>query len=323
MSTKQNKSTKTRLHIRNRNRERYDLKALIASNPELQNYIKPNRYGEDSVNFSDPLAVKELNRALLNYYYGISYWSFPDKRLCPPVPGRADYIHHIADLLRINNADEIPKGNKINGLDIGVGANCIYPIIGIVEYGWNFLGSDIDADSIESAQTIINANSNLVGKAIFRVQTASENIFKGIISDSDKIDFTICNPPFHATYIAAQKGSLRKIKNLSGKQEKTAALNFGGINSELICEGGEYQFIQNMIKESSHFQKTCLWFTTLVSKQSHLKGIYKSLESIRAKKVKTIPLSTGNKSSRIVAWTFMSKSEQKTWAKERWGGADR
>ena len=62
MSSEKNHRVKTRLHPRNRNRERYDLSALISSNPELVNYVKPNKYGEDSVDFSNPIAVKILTK---------------------------------------------------------------------------------------------------------------------------------------------------------------------------------------------------------------------------------------------------------------------
>ena len=80
------------------------------------------------------------------------------------------------------------------------------------------------------------------------------------------------------------------------------------------------KFIHNMVRESKKISKNCLWFSTLVSKQSNLKGIYKSLERIEAIQVKTIPMGTGNKSTRIVAWTFLSKKEQNEWAKKRWRG---
>ena len=117
---------------------------------------------------------------------------------------------------------------------------------------------------------------------------------------------------------SCSKGTRRKVKNLSGKKVKTPKLNFSGISNELVCEGGEYQFIQNMIKESKMYSKNCYWFSTLVSKQSNLKGIYRLLENIEADQVKTIPMGTGNKSSRIVSWTFLTIQEQKTWRENRW-----
>ena len=318
MPSEKDQQEKTRLHSRNKNRKRYDLSALIISNPELANYVKPNKFGVDSVDFSNPVAVKFLNKALLNHYYGIKNWEFPDENLCPPIPGRADYIHYIADLLCENNFGTIPIGDKITCFDIGLGANCIYPIIGVTEYGWKFIGSDIDPKSIASAQNIVNSNSSLIDKIECRLQTDSKDIFYGIISREDKIDLSICNPPFHSSSEDAQKGAQRKIKNLSGKNVKTSKLNFAGISNELICDGGEHKFIHNIIKESKKFSKNCYWFSTLVSKQSNLKGIYKSLEKIEANQIKTIPMGTGNKSSRIVAWTFLSKEEQNEWRETRW-----
>lgn len=318
MSSEKNQQEKARLHSRNKNRERYDLSGLATSNPELKNYIIPNKFGVESVDFSNPLAVKLLNKALLNQYYGIKNWEFPDENLCPPIPGRADYIHHIADLLGENNFGTIPIGDKITCLDVGLGASCIYPIIGVTEYDWKFIGSDIDPKSIASAQNIVNSNLSIKDKIECRLQKNPKDIFNGIIGKEDKIDLTICNPPFHSSIEDAQKGTRRKIKNLSGKKVKSPELNFAGISNELICDGGEYKFIQNMIRESEKFSKNCYWFSTLVSKQSNLKGIYKLLEKIEANQIKRIPMGTGNKSSRIVAWTFLSREEQKEWRETRW-----
>ena len=318
MSSEKKHQEKTELHSRNKNRERYDLNALIVSNHELANYVKPNRFGDDSIDFSNPIAVKLLNKALLSYYYGIQYWEFPDENLCPPIPGRAEYIHRIADLLGESNFGRIPTGDKIMCLDVGIGANCIYPILGVTEYGWKFIGSDIDPKSIVSAENIINANSSLKDKIECRLQKHTKNIFHGIIGADDKIDVSICNPPFHSSLEDAQEGTRRKIKNLSGKREKTPELNFAGISNELMCEGGEYEFINTMVIESKKIAKNCYWFSTLVSKQSNLKGIYKALEKSEANEIKTIPMGTGNKSSRIVAWTFLSKEEQKVWRETRW-----
>ncbi|NRA11437.1 MAG: 23S rRNA (adenine(1618)-N(6))-methyltransferase RlmF [Crocinitomicaceae bacterium] len=318
MSSKKKQQEKTQLHHRNKNRDRYDLDALTRSNPELKDHISLNKFGVESVDFSNPVAVKLLNKALLNHYYGIKNWEFPDENLCPPIPGRADYIHHIADLLAENNYGTTPIGNKITCIDVGVGASCIYPIIGVTEYGWKFIGSDISAKSIASAQNIVNSNPSIKGNIDCRLQKVSKNVFHGIIGKDEKIDAIICNPPFHSSIEEAQKGTRRKVKNLSVKNVKPSELKLGGISNELVCEGGESKFIQNMIRESERFSKNCYWFSTLVSKQSNLKGIYKLLEYTQANQVKMIPMGTSNKSSRIVAWTFLSKEERKEWRETRW-----
>ena len=294
------------------------MSALITATPELKKHVSPNKFGDDSVDFSSPLAVKLLNRALLSHYYGLENWEFPDENLCPPIPGRADYIHYIADLLCENNFGTIPAGDKITCLDVGLGASCIYPIIGVTEYQWNFIGSDINPLSIESAQNIVNSNSSLKGKVECRLQKNPKNIFQGILGKAEKVDLTICNPPFHSSIEEAQKGTQRKTKNLSGKKVNPAELNLAGISKELVYDGGEYRFIQNMIRESKVISKNCYWFSTLVSKQSNLKGIYQLLERAEALQIKMIPLGTGNKSSRIVAWTFLSRKERKEWKETRW-----
>jgi 23S rRNA (adenine1618-N6)-methyltransferase len=318
MSTEKNIEEKTRLHIRNKNREKYDLDALVNAVPDLKNHIKPNKFGENSVDFANPEAVKLLNKGLLKHYYGVENWDFPDENLMPPIPGRADYLHYVADLLTQNNFGKTPTGKKIIGLDIGVGATCIYPIIGATEYGWNFIGTDINEESVESAKKIVEANENLKGKIEIKLQENSTQFFDGIINENDKIDFTICNPPFHSSTEEAEKGSRRKVKNLTGKKHKRAPLNFAGISNELVYEGGEHTFVHNMIKESKNFGQNCFWFSTLVSKQSNMKGIYKLLNELEVEFLKTIPIGTGNKSGRIIAWTFLTKEEQKDWKDARW-----
>ncbi len=318
MSADKKTIEKSRLHARNKNRDRYDLAALVNVNSNLKAFVKPNKRGDDSVDFSNPEAVKLLNTALLNHYYGIENWEFPDENLCPPIPGRADYIHHIADLLSGSNFGRIPEGDKVTCFDIGTGASCIYPIIGVTEYKWKFIASDINEDSLANSQNIIEANDSLKGSIECRLQQNPKNIFRGVITKEDKVDISICNPPFHSSLEEAQKGTRRKIKNLTGKTEESPELNFAGISQELICEGGEAKFLENMIQESKSYAKNCFWFSTLVSKQSNVKRVCKSLETIKARQVRTIPMGTGNKSSRIVAWTFLSEAEQKEWRETRW-----
>ncbi len=315
MSTEKKTLIKSKLHPRNRNKNPYDLNALINCVPDLRNYLVLNKFGIESINFSNPIAVKLLNKSLLYHYYGLKNWDFPDKNLCPPIPGRADYIHYVADLLKTSNQGKIPKGEKVKCLDIGTGASCIYPIIGQIEYGWNFVGSDIYSKSINAANKIINLNPQLQGKIECRHQNIKKNTFKGIINQNELFDLIVCNPPFHSSLEEAQKGTRRKVKNLSGKDIKRPKLNFAGISNELIYEGGELNFIQTMIKESKNFSRNVLWFTSLVSKQANIKKLETSLKQVNSKQIKVIPMGTGNKTARIIAWTFKTKHEQKEWFK--------
>ena len=318
MSGKKKIPLKTRLHPRNKNRDRYDLEALIVAVPALSDHVKPNKYGVDSIDFSSPIAVKLLNKALLSHYYGFKHWDFPDENLCPPIPGRADYIHKLADLLSENNFGKIPDGEKVICLDIGVGASCIYPILGSIEYAWNFIASDIDPVSLKSAQAIIDANEVLKNKVDLRLQEDKSKIFGGVIQLDEKIDLAMCNPPFHASANEAEEAARRKVQNLNKKSIKKPTLNFAGNLNELVYQGGEKQFLLNMIKESKAYAKNCLWFSSLVSKESNVKAAKKTIEKLGDTRSKIIPMGTGNKTSRIIAWSFQSNTEMKEWRKRRW-----
>lgn len=308
--------TKT-LHTRNLHNNRYDFPALIKTKPQLQEFVKPNKYGDLSIDFANPQAVIALNQALLAHFYAIENYTIPNGYLCPPIPGRADYIHHIADLLASCNNEVIPKGKAVIGLDVGIGANGIYAIIGTSVYDWDFMGSDIEAEAIKSVENIVNSNEILKEKIKCKLQKNSENIFIGIINKEDIYDFTLCNPPFHKSLKDATEGNKRKVQNLTKQKTAKSALNFGGKNNELWCKGGEVTFIKNMIKESLEFKNNSLWFTTLISKKENLPFIYKALEDIKAVEIKTIDMSQGQKITRIVAWTFFNKEEQKSWFKNR------
>ena len=316
---KQPEVEKPKLHPHNKHIERYDLQALAITNPALSSFVQLNIHGNETIDFTKPEAVKALNKALLQYHYNITFWDIPEHYLCPPIPGRADYIHHMADLLQVHNYGTIPTGTeKITCLDIGVGANCVYPIIGINEYNWSFIGVDIDSVAVESAKEIVNQNAVLKGKVDIRLQPNPKDTFYGAITKDEIVDITICNPPFHASLEEATKGTVRKVWNLSGDKSVKPILNFGGQNTELWCEGGEKRFIRDMIRERKKFGEHCFWFSTLVSKQSNLKGIYETLKAVEAVAIETIPMGQGNKSSRIVAWTFLTKEQQKAWKDMRW-----
>jgi len=318
MKNKTQPPKKAKIHARSKHRERYDFTQLSTSCPELKAYIKLTVNNEESIDFFDANAVKMLNKALLKHHYAIQEWDIPDGYLCPPIPGRADYIHHIADVLSIKNFGNIPKGNQIKCVDIGVGANCIYPILGTQEYGWSFIGTDIDEQAIAAAQKTIDANENLASKIELRLQKDPRDTFFGVLAKNEKFDLSICNPPFHASQKEAQAVNIKKLSNLTHQRVNKEKLNFGGQSNELWCDGGEEKFIKNMIRESKFYGNSCFWFSTLVSKQSNLKNAYAALKKEDAVEVKTIPMGQGNKSTRIIAWTFLSPENQKEWVKSRW-----
>ena len=266
------------------------------SHQKLEKYVLENSYGNKSIDFSDNNAVLHLNKALLKYHYQLKDWNIPENYLCPPIPGRSDYIHHIADLLAQDNIK-----TAVIGLDIGVGANCIYPILGSRIYYWKMLGADIDPNAVAAANANVDATPGLNESIEIRHQEDPAYIFKGIVKEGEFYHFSMCNPPFHTSKEAATKGSLRKLKNLG--QSKLSGLNFGGQANELFCTGGESLFIKRMVKESVLYSTQIGWFTSLVSKKENLSKIYKQLNKLKATH-KTIEMAQGNKQSRFIAGKF-------------------
>jgi 23S rRNA (adenine1618-N6)-methyltransferase len=306
---------KNNLHPRNKHRSPYDFAQLVAVCPELARFVGLNAYNNLSVDFADPQAVKTLNRALLNYFYGVEGWDIPPGYLCPAIPGRADYIHYAADLLASCNEGIIPQNIQV--FDIGTGANCVYPLIGNKEYGWHFVGSDIDPLAIRYARKIVDHNPALKDAVDLRLQKDPLLVFSGIIGPAETFDVSICNPPFHFSAESAAAGSLKKTRNLSDKKAVTPVRNFAGKNNELWCSGGEASFIYRMILQSAEIPLSCFWFTTIVSNKDNLPGVYKTLKKAEAREVRTINMSQGQKKSRVVAWTFLNPDQQKEWRLRR------
>ncbi|HYD85740.1 MAG TPA: 23S rRNA (adenine(1618)-N(6))-methyltransferase RlmF [Opitutus sp.] len=291
------------MHPRNRFAGGYDFSRLVRRCPELARFVHANPTGIATIDFADPAAVTLLNRALLLDAYGLAHWDIPVGQLCPPIPGRADYLHHIADLLA-DGQTAPPRGPAIALLDIGVGASCIYPIIGVAEYDWRFVGTDIDPASLAWARKLIAANPTLSGRIECRFQPLRSNIFRGAVKSDETFAASICNPPFHASAEDAAAGTLRKLKNLNRGKATSPVRNFGGRANELWCEGGEAAFVARMIAESAQRPELCRWFTTLVSKRETLPAIHRALQRVKATEVRVIDLAHGQKKSRIVAWRF-------------------
>ena len=302
-------ATKNKLHPRNQHKEGYDFVRLVACFPELEAFIISNPVGQTTIDFQDVWAVRALNQALLKTHYNINFWDIPADYLCPPIPGRVDYIHYLADLLASNNNQEIPCGRKVKVLDIGTGANLVYPLTGQSEYGWHFTGVDIDPTAIKVAQQICQFNKLKIN---LRRQNIRENIFKGVIEPHDAFHLTMCNPPFHTSIEEANKGTQRKWRNLGKGQSKK--LNFGGQNAELWCPGGELEFISSMVEQSMEFADQCMWFSSLVSKKNNLQPLYKILGKAKVIDFKVVEMAQGQKSSRFIAWTYIKRSQLRLYA---------
>lgn len=291
------------LHRHNVHRQGYPFAALAKTYPPLSQYLTQTVAGTVSIDYADPGAVMALNAALLQHDYAVMQWRIPAGFLCPPVPGRVDYVHYVAELLGLKPGNKKPWAL----LDVGTGANGIYALLAAKVYSARCVACDIDPAALANVAAILASNPDLKSAITVRQQLKPSNMFSGIILPGEYYDVTVCNPPFHSSLEEALKGSQKKSKALAGHRGKAAqaktSLNFGGQKAELWCKGGEKKFIRMMIKESLLFASQCGWFTTLVSKAENIAPAKKLLRK-QAATVKEIPMLQGNKITRILAWRY-------------------
>ncbi|MFK7782145.1 23S rRNA (adenine(1618)-N(6))-methyltransferase RlmF [Psychroserpens sp.] len=294
------------MHKKNTHSKGYNFATLISDSPQLEAFVFESKYGKNTIDFSNPKAVKCLNTALLKTHYGVAFWEFPDENLCPPIPGRVEYIHLLNDVLETSG---LKKNIKI--LDIGTGATCIYPLLGHAVHNWDFIASEIDKNALENAKLIVNKNA--LNKHIeLRFQDNPQQIFDGVLKSSEKITATLCNPPFYKNEAEANENNQHKLKGL-GKDTQQIHRNFSGTSKELWYPGGEKAFLHNYLYQSSLLKTNCFWYTSLVSKKEHVKSMQSSLKKLGATSVQVLQMSLGNKISRVVAWTFLTEKQQQEW----------
>jgi 23S rRNA (adenine1618-N6)-methyltransferase len=307
---------KSKFHPNNKHREGYNFEGLVKALPQLQELVITNPVREQTIDFSKPESVKLLNRALLKLHYGIEHWNIPDGYLCPPIPGRADYILNIADLLSEDFHNKRAKGHKVRLWDLGVGANCIYPLLAHKMYNWTCFGSDIDPVALDNAQSILNDN-NLNNRIQLQLQKDADTLIKNLIGKDDYYDVLVCNPPFHESENDAINATKRKWKNLN-KSEQGNSLNFGGRPNELWCDGGEVSFVKRLIEESLLLSTQIMWYSSIISKEENCDLLVEDLNQSEEGEYRIIPMTQGQKKSRILAWTHLNKKQRKAWINYRW-----
>jgi len=303
-------SKPTKLHPKNPANSRYPIARLCELHPDLTPFVIVNPKGEQSIDFSQAKAVTALNAALLKHYYGVKNWFLPEGYLCPPVPGRADYLYHLADLLSEANKQQIPTGKQVRLLDVGTGANCIYPLIGHAAFNWRFTASEIDTNALKIAQLNVDANKGFNKAISLQRQNRHNRYFKGIIKPHVPLVATLCNPPFYASAAEAEAANAQKNQNLG---IQTSDRNFGGTDSELWCEGGEFKFIHQMVKESQQYPESVCWFTSLLANKDYIEPLMDEIEKVGAAQARVVDMGQGQKQSRFIAWSFLTEQEQYEW----------
>jgi 23S rRNA (adenine1618-N6)-methyltransferase len=190
--------------------------------------------------------------------------------------------------------------------------------VGHREYGWSFVGTDIDGAALASAARTLAANPGLGAAITLRKQADPKAVLAGVVGPGEAFDLTLCNPPFHASLREAREAAQAKWRKL-GRGASGHARNFGGQGAELWCEGGEAGFVRRLIAESAAIPTQVAWFTTLISSSRNLPALQRAIRQAGAVEVRTVPMAQGQKQSRFLAWTFLDPATREAWRKRRSG----
>ena len=264
-----------------------DFLILIKEFPELKKYIikHDEKIEEFSFDWSNNDLSLLMTKSILNYYFNIKYYDIPKGFLIPPVPSRLNYLNLINELIK-----DIEKENII-GVDIGTGANIIYPILGNSIYCWKFICSEINNESYNNAKIILQ-NNNLEKNITLIKQANKNNIFITILNQENKYTFSMCNPPY---YDYEQEIKIEEKK-------RDTEFNF----DEVYYKKGELGFFERYFEESICYKKNIFLFTILIGKKSNSEIIYDKINSynniIKLCDIKKIM--TGNNVRYIIYWSF-------------------
>ena len=265
---------------------KYDFDELAIFHSPLSKYVNFSSQGVSTIDWKDPKALKELNKAILIYKFQIKYWDIPPNFLCPTIPSRLNYLQWISELL-INNKSTV----EIKGLDIGTGASLIYPLLGFKLFRWKFLGTEINPVAFDNAAEIIKKNSL---ENVIQLRISQGGIFKGVINKKEDIfAFSMCNPPFFENMEERKEVDWRKS-------------DLNEYEGEFL--GGEVGFIRKMIEESEDFKENVGVFTSLVGKKRDFEILLKELNekkvSVKGFKIYSKSFFIGKNARWAIAWKF-------------------
>jgi 23S rRNA (adenine1618-N6)-methyltransferase len=291
------------MHYRNAFREQnLNFKLVAGRQEDLKPFIERRSESQWRLNFKSWVVTRALNSALLIDAYELGMWDLPRFQLCPPVANRANYIHWLEDLLLQSRPSGVAEtGASVRGLDVGVGASCVFPLLGASINGWSFVGVDIVDIALSSAIKNVRNNPRIAGLIEIRDGRMSEvipsrnlskfNTLLGV-KNEEQFSFCMCNPPFF---------------DLIQDAKLNPGTNFGGTTYEMCHPGGEEAFTQRIFDESLVLRERVHWYTTMCGKMRTLRKILHLLEVARVPTIRTTRFLQGRTTRWGIAWSFSSQ----------------
>lgn len=278
--------------------ETVDFKAL-AQRDEDFNTIWQQHSGK--LDFQDPKTTITLTKALLKVDFGLQL-EIPDDRLCPPVPNRWNYvswIHTLLDSTSPSYSSHYDPERQVVGLDIGTGASAIYTMLCLKSRpAWTMCATDVDKKSFESAARNLTIN-NLITRTKMLQTIGSQPLIPLQYLGVDKLDFTVCNPPFFV-----DETDMRQSLSGERKSARPNAVCTGSEN-EMVCRGGDLGFVTRIVEESLAWREKVTWYTSLFGKMSSAKAVISLLKEKGVTNWAVGSIDVGGGTKRwIVAWSF-------------------
>ncbi|KAH7071859.1 hypothetical protein BKA63DRAFT_417755 [Paraphoma chrysanthemicola] len=275
-----------------------DFKALTKKDPDLKTLWQKC---SGKLDFQESETIKTLSRAILRADFGLQL-DVPDDRLCPPIPNRWNYVSWIQGLIDSTSPDytnTYDPDRGVTGLDIGTGASAIYTMLCLESRpSWTMCATDVDKKSFESAARNLALNNFITRTKLFQ-STELNALIPLQALGVDRLDFTICNPPFF-TNASDMNDSLKG----EGKSWKPNAVCTGA-EVEMICEGGDLGFVTKIVNESLVLKEKVQWYTSMLGKLDSAKSIIVLLKKHGVTNWAVGVIDTGSSTKRwVVAWSF-------------------
>lgn len=256
---------------------RPDFAHLASLYAPLAPYVRLNSSGAH-VDFRDADATRTLTLALLHVDFGLML-TLPAHQLCPTVPSRVAYLAWAHSLLGEHE-------DEVCALDIGVGASCIYPLLGWRMYGWRWLGSEVDAASLAYARANVAANA-AQGAITLRLASCEDRI-AGVLREGESVALSVCNPPFF------DNGDAKAVN-----PHTALAIT----RSEERTEGGEVSFVRAMIDESVRLGPRVRWCSSLLGRKASLKPLLAHLQRLGIANMRHTAFRLGRTTRWAIAWS--------------------
>lgn len=260
--------------------------------------MHPGTHANEPLTLSFP-TNRQLTQSLLRADFNLTL-TLPPDRLCPPVPVRWNYIRWIQDLLDTSSesyTDRYDASRHVVGLDIGVGASAIYPLLATATRAeWRMFGTDVDAHSFEWAGRNVEANGLRKRVRLVRVREEGPLIPLETLG-VEGLDFVMTNPPFYSS------GEDMRSSYISKAAPPSAVCT--GAENEMICPGGDVGFVSRMVEESLVLGEKVQWYTAMLGKMASLQEVVRLLKEKGVRNWAVSSLQPGKRTKRwAVAWSF-------------------